>query len=100
MSIYVGNLSYDVTEADLNSVFADYGSVKRVHIPTDRDTGRMRGFAFVEMDSVTQEETAISTLDGAEWMGRTLKVNKAKEREQRSGGSFGGGGGRGRRNQY
>lgn len=96
MSIYVGNLSYDVTEADLNAVFTDYGSVKRVHIPTDRDTGRMRGFAFVEMDSVTQEETAISTLDGAEWMGRTLKVNKAKEREPR--GSYNGGGRR--RNQY
>ena len=97
MSIYVGNLSYDVTEADLNAVFTDYGQVKRVHIPTDRDTGRMRGFAFVEMDSVTQEETAISTLDGAEWMGRTLKVNKARERQPRN--SFSGGGGR-RRNQF
>ena len=78
MSIYVGNLSYDVTKEDLNEVFTDYGEVKRVHIPTDRDTGRMRGFAFVEMNSDDQEEQAISTLDGAEWMGRTLKVNKAK----------------------
>ncbi|HAC62602.1 MAG TPA: RNA-binding protein [Cyanothece sp. UBA12306] len=92
MSIYVGNLAYEVTEADLNSVFAEYGSVKRVYVPTDRDTGRMRGFAFVEMNSVSEEEKAIETLDGAEWMGRTLKVNKAREREQRGGS----GGGRGR----
>ncbi len=85
MSIYVGNLSYDVTKEDLNEVFTEYGEVKRVHIPTDRETGRMRGFAFVEMNSDEQEDQAISTLDGAEWMGRTLKVNKAKEREQRGG---------------
>jgi RNA recognition motif-containing protein len=92
MSIYVGNLSYDVTEDDLNSVFAEYGSVKRVYVPTDRETGRMRGFAFVEMNSVNEEDKAIETLDGAEWMGRTLKVNKAREREQRGGGGYGGGG--------
>ncbi|MGK7938867.1 MAG: RNA recognition motif domain-containing protein [Crocosphaera sp.] len=91
MSIYVGNLSYEVTNDDLNEVFAEYGEVKRVHIPTDRDTGRMRGFAFVEMTSDAQEEEAINTLDGAEWMGRTLKVNKARERENRGGGSFNGG---------
>ena len=94
MSIYVGNLSYDATEADLTSVFAEYGSVRRVHLPTDRDTGRVRGFAFVEMDSLTQEEAAISALDGAEWMGRSLKVNKARERENR--GSYGGRQGRNR----
>ena len=76
MSIYVGNLSYEVTEADLSSVFAEYGSVKRVHVPTDRDTGRPRGFAFVEMDTQAEEATAINTLDGAEWMGRSLKVNE------------------------
>ena len=93
MSIYVGNLSYEVTEADLSSVFGEYGSVKRVHVPMDRDTGKMRGFAFVEMESDSQEDSAISTLDGAEWMGRTLKVNKAREREQRSN-SGGGRGGR------
>ncbi len=96
MSIYVGNLSYDVTEDDLNSVFAEYGSVKRVYVPTDRETGRMRGFAFVEMNSVAEEDKAIETLDGAEWMGRTLKVNKAREREQRGGGGYGGGRGRNR----
>jgi RNA recognition motif-containing protein len=92
MSIYVGNLSYEVTEADINSVFAEYGSVRRVHVPTDRETGRLRGFAFVEMDSLAQEESAITALDGAEWMGRSLKVNQAKPREERS--SFGGGGNR------
>ncbi len=96
MSIYVGNLSYDVTEADLTSVFAEYGSVKRVQLPTDRETGRMRGFGFVEMSADSEETAAIEALDGAEWMGRDLKVNKAKPREDR-GGSFGGGGGGGGR---
>lgn len=94
MSIYVGNLSYDVTEADLNAVFAEYGSVKRVHLPVDRETGRKRGFCFVEMDAESEEDAAIDALDGAEWMGRDLKVNKAKPRENNNRGSFGGGGGR------
>ncbi len=89
MSIYVGNLSYEVKEEDLNAVFADYGTVKRVHIPSDRETGRPRGFAFVEMESEADEDKAIETLDGAEWMNRELKVNKAKPRENK--GSFGGG---------
>ena len=89
MSIYVGNLSYEVNKDDLNEVFAEYGTVKRVHIPTDRETGRVRGFAFVEMESEANEDKAIEALDGAEWMDRTLKVNKAKPRENRS--SFGGG---------
>ena len=91
MSIYIGNLSYEVTEDDLKSVFAEYGSVNRVQIPTDRETGRMRGFAFVEMASDAEETAAIEALDGAEWMGRDLKVNKAKPREDRgsSGGSRG-----------
>ncbi|MCG9891684.1 MAG: RNA-binding protein [Thermosynechococcaceae cyanobacterium MS004] len=95
MSIYVGNLSYEVTQEDLTSVFAEYGSVKRVQLPTDRETGRMRGFGFVEMGSDAEEEKAIEELDGAEWMGRNLKVNKAKPREDNRGGgnSFGGGGG-------
>ncbi|HAZ46564.1 MAG TPA: RNA-binding protein [Cyanobacteria bacterium UBA11369] len=97
MSIYIGNLSYEVTEADLTSVFAEYGSVKRVQLPTDRETGRKRGFGFVEMGTDAEETAAIEALDGAEWMGRDLKVNKAKPREDR-GGSFGGGGGRRRDN--
>jgi RNA recognition motif-containing protein len=93
MSIYVGNLSYEVTEADMSSVFAEYGSVKRVQLPTDRETGRMRGFGFVEMSTEAEEQSAIDALDGAEWMGRDLKVNKARPREDRS--SFGGGNRRG-----
>jgi RNA recognition motif-containing protein len=100
MSIYVGNLSYAVTQEDISNVFAEYGSVKRVVLPTDRETGRLRGFAFVEMGSDAEEASAIEGLDGAEWMGRDLKVNKAKPKEDR--GSFGGnrgaynGGGRSR----
>ena len=91
MSIYVGNLSYDVTPDDLTQIFAEYGSVKRVQMPTDRETGKLRGFAFVEMEADAEEEAAIEALDGAEWMGRDLKVNKAKPREDR--GSFKGSGG-------
>lgn len=89
MSIYVGNLAYEVTEADLSAVFAEYGTVKRVQLPTDRETGRMRGFGFVEMSTDAEEDAAIEALDSAEWMGRSLKVNKAKPRE--NSGSFGGG---------
>lgn len=81
MSIYVGNLSYKVTQEELTEVFADYGTVKRVQLPTDRETGRMRGFGFVEMDSEDAEQAAIEALDGAEWMGRVMKVNKARPRE-------------------
>lgn len=95
MSIYVGNLSYSVSQDDLSEVFAEYGTVKRVHIPTDRETGRMRGFAFVEMDTEAQEDAAIEALDGAEWMGRDLKVNKARPREENT--SFNKGGRRGNR---
>jgi RNA recognition motif-containing protein len=102
MSIYVGNLSYEVTQDNLTAVFAEYGSVKRVQLPTDRETGKLRGFGFVEMGTDDEETAAIDALDGAEWMGRDLKVNKAKPREDR-GGSFGGGnrgGGGGARNRY
>jgi RNA recognition motif-containing protein len=94
MSIYVGNLSYKVTQEDLETVFAEYGTVKRVQLPMDRETGRMRGFGFVEMSSDNEEQAAIDALDGAEWMGRELKVNKARPREEkRPSGSWGGGGG-------
>ncbi|MGK7934860.1 MAG: RNA recognition motif domain-containing protein [Xenococcaceae cyanobacterium] len=89
MSIYVGNLSYEINQDDLNEVFGEYGTVKRVHIPTDRETGRVRGFAFVEMESEANEDKAIAALDGAEWMDRELKVNKARPRENRN--SFSGG---------
>ncbi|MBD2579444.1 RNA-binding protein [Oscillatoria sp. FACHB-1406] len=102
MSIYVGNLPYEVTPDDLKEIFAEYGTVKRVHLPTDRETGRMRGFAFVEMDTEAEEDKAIETLDQAEWMGRELKVNKARPREDNrgGGGSFGGGGGGRRNNRF
>jgi RNA recognition motif-containing protein len=83
MSIYVGNLSYQVTPEDLSSVFAEYGTVKRVQIPTDRETGRSRGFGFVEMETEAEEDAAIQELNGAEWMGRSLNVNKAKPREDK-----------------
>ncbi|MEL6400676.1 MAG: RNA recognition motif domain-containing protein [Leptolyngbyaceae cyanobacterium] len=104
MTVYVGNLSYNATEDDLNEVFKEYGSVKRIQVPVDRETGRMRGFAFVEMSEEAEENAAIEDLDGAEWMGRTLKVNKARPRTERKpsggggrggwGGGNGGGGGR------
>jgi RNA recognition motif-containing protein len=100
MSIYVGNLSYEVTQDTLSAVFAEYGSVKRVQLPTDRETGRLRGFGFVEMGTEAEEAAAIEALDGAEWMGRDLKVNQAKPKEDRGsfgGGNRGGGGGGGRR---
>ncbi len=91
MSVYVGNLSYEVKEQDLKEIFAEYGTVNRVQLPTDRETGKVRGFAFVEMGTAAEESAAIEALDGAEWMGRELKVNKAKPREERkpSGGSWG-----------
>ena len=81
MTIYVGNLSYNATEPDIREVFEQYGAVKRIVVPTDRDTGKMRGFAFVDMESDEDEDTAIQDLNGAEWMGRNLKVNKAKPRD-------------------
>ena len=98
MSIYVGNLSYQVAEEDVIAIFAEYGTVKRVQLPVDRETGRMRGFGFVEMSSDKEEDAAIEALNGAEWMGRDLRVNKAKPREERrpasNGGGWGGDGGR------
>jgi RNA recognition motif-containing protein len=91
MAIYVGNLSYEVTQDGLKRVFGEYGTVNRVQLPTDRETGRVRGFAFIEMETEAEEAAAIEALDGAEWMGRDLKVNKARPREDRgsSRGSWG-----------
>jgi RNA recognition motif-containing protein len=93
MSIYVGNLSSDVTEADVREVFAEYGTVKQIYLPTDRETGRFRGFAFVTLETEAEEGKAIADLDGAEWMGKQMKVNKARPKEQN--GSREGGGGAG-----
>ena len=84
MSIYVGNLDYEIDREDLSDVFNEYGNVKRVYIPTDRETGRKRGFAFVEMESKANENKIIEILDRAEWMGREIKVDKARPREQKS----------------
>lgn len=82
MPIYVGNLSHDATREDLTDVFKEYGMVKRVNLPTDRETGRPRGFAFIELETEAEEDKAISELNGAEWMGRELRVDRAKPRER------------------
>lgn len=85
MSIYVGNLNYEVTQQDLNEAFGEFGTVKQVHLPTDRETYRICGFGFVKMETDEQETEAINSLDGSKWMGRTLRVNKARLREYSSG---------------
>lgn len=77
MSVYVSNLSDEVKELELKQIFSEYGSVKRVRLPIDKKTGEKRGFAFVEMETDAQEAAAIQALLGTEWMGRSLKVNKA-----------------------
>lgn len=83
MAIYVGNLSFQATEEDVREVFGEYGTVKRVSLPIDRETGKKRGFAFVDLATDAEEDAAIAKLDGAEWMGRVLKVNKAKPKDPR-----------------
>ena len=83
MTIYIGNLSFQATEDDIREVFVEYGTVQRVSLPTDRETGRKRGFAFVDMANEAEEDKAIEELDGAEWMGREIRLNKAKPRENR-----------------
>jgi RNA recognition motif-containing protein len=83
VTIYVGNLSFQATEEDVREVFGEYGSVKRVSLPMDRETGKKRGFAFVDLDTDAEEDAAIEQLDGAEWLGRVLKVNKAKPKDPR-----------------
>ena len=80
MKMYVGNLSFDTTKQDLETLFSQHGEVTDVHLPTDRETGRPRGFGFVTMDSAQAMETAINEIDGTEVDGRTLKVNEAKPR--------------------
>ncbi len=81
MSVYIGNLSYTVTSDELTQVFNQYGVVKRVQLPMDRETGQARGFAFVEMETDEQEDKAIEELNEAEWMGRELRASKAKPKE-------------------
>lgn len=95
MKLYVGNLAFQTTDQDLLDLFSQAGTVESASIVTDRDSGRSRGFAFVEMSSKEEGEAAIAQFNGAEIDGRSLTVNEAKPRESRGG--FGGGGG-GRRN--
>lgn len=96
MKLYVGNLSFNTTNQDLNDLFGEVGTVESANIIEDRETGRSRGFGFVEMSSQAEGENAISQLNGKEVDGRELKVNEAKPQEKR-GGFGGGGGGRGGR---
>ncbi len=91
--LYVGNLSYGTSQADLEGMFGAHGTVESAQIINDRDTGRSKGFAFVEMSSDAEAQAAIDNLNGQDCDGRALKVNEAKPRESRGGG--GGGGGRG-----
>ncbi len=92
MKLYVGNLSFNTTSHDLEDFFGEIGTVESTNIIEDRDTGRSRGFAFVEMSSREEGENAISQLNGQELDGRELKVNEAKPRENNGGGGRGRGG--------
>ncbi len=106
--IYVGNLPYDTSDADLEQLFGQHGSVQSAQVIMDRDTGRSKGFGFVEMESDSDADDAINTLNGKDFGGRALTVNEAKPREDRGGGGggrggrggYGGGGGGGGRGRY
>jgi RNA recognition motif-containing protein len=103
--LYVGNLSYGVTDSALEQMFAAHGSVKSAQVIMDRDTGRSKGFGFVEMSNDQEAQAAITALNGQQVEGRSLTVNEAKPREDRGGGrggggGGGGGGGYGRRDRY
>jgi cold-inducible RNA-binding protein len=100
-NIFVGNLSFGATEDGIRSMFEAYGSVDRVSLVTDRDTGQARGFGFVEMANAAEADRAIAELNGRELDGRALNINEARPKTDRGGsrGGFGGGGGQ-RRNRY
>ncbi len=97
MTIYVGNLSFQAEREDLLDLFGQYGEVRQCSLPLDRETGRKRGFAFVELADDAAEQKAIDDLQDVEWMGRMIRVNKATPREGGGGGGgrggYGGGGG-------
>ena len=95
MKLYVGNISFDTTQQDLEALFSEIGTVTSTNLIEDRETGRPRGFGFVEMSSKEEGEKAIAQLNGKEVDGRELKVNEAKPQERRSGGGGGGRGGYG-----
>jgi cold-inducible RNA-binding protein len=95
-NLFVGNISFQTSESDLRSLFEPFGVITRVHMATDRETGRARGFAFVEMANDEEAGKAIAALDGKEVGGRNLKVNEARPKMERRGPRGNGGGGRGR----
>jgi RNA recognition motif-containing protein len=94
-NIYVGNLVWDATQDDLYNLFQEHGKVTRAQVIMDRETGRSRGFGFVEMEIDSEADTAVNALNGADFRGRPLTVNEAKPRDDRGAGSGGGGGSRG-----
>jgi RNA recognition motif-containing protein len=101
--LYVGNLSYNVDSSALEQLFAQHGQVTSAQVISDRDTGRSKGFGFIEMASESDAQNAIAALNGQEYDGRALTVNEARPKEQRSGGGgggYGGGGGGGGRGGY
>lgn len=98
-NIFVGNLSFNTNEDELRQLFESYGAVDRVSILTDRDTGRSRGFGFVEMSSNEDGDKAIAGLNGSQLGGRTINVNEARPKVERAGGGGGGRGGGGRRDR-
>ena len=95
--LYVGNLSYDVTENSLKDMFAPHGAVTEINLVMDRETGKPRGFAFVTLSNKEEADAAIKALNGRDWQGRNLTVNEARPREERPARSGGMGGGRDRR---
>jgi cold-inducible RNA-binding protein len=98
-NLFIGNLSFQTTESDLRALFEPFGQITRVHLATDRETGRARGFAFIEMANDAEAAKAIAALDGKDLGGRNIKVNEARPKERSAsprGNSGGGGGGRGR----
>ncbi|MCA8921923.1 MAG: RNA-binding protein [Planctomycetes bacterium] len=95
-SIYVGNLPFRSTEDEIRALFEQHGAVDRVHLVEDRETGRPRGFGFIDMPNAQEAASAIEATNGANIGGRSLRVNEAQPREPRGGGGGGGGGGRGR----
>ncbi len=95
-NLFVGNMSFQTTESDLRTLFEPFGQITRVHVATDRETGRARGFAFVEMPNDAEAAKAIAALDGKEVGGRNLKVNEARPKTERSGPPGAGGRGRGK----
>jgi len=97
--VYVGNLTYEVSQVELEQMFSAHGTVESTQIVMDRSTGRSKGFGFVEMSSAAEAQAAIGALDGQDCGGRPLKVNEAKPRENRSSGGYGDGRG-GNRSRY